>query len=127
VQVVEHENNRLRVSCALQETSDRVEQTEAGRLRIVDYRRVRQIRYLLAHLDDDIRDLRCVCTQLSAESVGIDLTCVGADGLHPRPVRRCPTGLPTAAPHDFRSAFGCRARQLFGKTALTDAWLAADD
>jgi hypothetical protein len=127
VQIVEYDHERLCAGRALQEAGDPVEQAEAGRLQIVDRRRGAQIGDLLAHLGDDIRDLRRACTELPAESLRVGCADVGADRLHPRPVRGCPAGFPTAAPDHLRPAFGCCARQLFSKTTLADARLSADD
>jgi hypothetical protein len=126
VQVVDCEHHRLGPRYARQEGRDRVEQAEAGRLRVVEFLRGPEVRKQFSDVGDDIRDLRRACTQLRTKPVRIGLVDVGTDRLHPRPVGRRASRLPAAAPEHLPSAIARPARQLLGKTTLTDARLSAD-
>src|SRR5262249_11200918 len=58
--------------------------------------------------------------------LGIVISHVCTQRLHPRPVGRCAAGLPAAADEHLGVAFVRAAGQLLGEAALPDAGLAAD-
>ena len=119
VQVVEADDERARGAGVAQEGRDRLEEPEAvGLGRLVDQ---------VGQFGQERRELGPLASELVAERVGVDIAHVGAQRLHPRPVRRRAAGLPAAPDADARPAGPRMVRELVGQAALADPGLAGDE
>ena len=111
---------------APEEGRGRVEETEARPFGI-QRGRGGKVRDELAHLGDDLGDVRRPRPELPAERLAVAAPHVRAEGLHPGPVRGSPSCLPAAADEDLRAELPGAIRQLVGEATLPDAGLSAEE
>ena len=119
MQIIQHEHQRLPGPGIAQERGHRVEQAEPGALRF--HRRGRaDIGQHLGDLRHDLRDEGGARSQLRPELLAVETADQGPQRLHPRPVRRCPAGLPAPPPRHLDPAIPGPRRRLTGQAALPD-------
>ena len=126
VQIVEDDEQRLRLGRPPHERGDRIEQAKPGLfgLRQRGARRLRQAAEPLAKFRRDLRDLGCVVREPAREGSGIGVRDQTPQGLHPGPVRRRASVLPAAAPQRPHASLVGVSRRLSREPALAHAWLA---
>ena len=123
MQIFEDEHERLVLGGVAQEGRRRVEELEAGLVGLD--RRGRSIRVQAGtDLGNDLGDVGGTGAELLGELLGLEVAEIGAQCLHPGPVRRCAAAFPAAAPKHARPQDRRRAGKLVGKARLTDAGLA---
>ena len=126
MQIVEHEHERTVDRGVAQEDRDRVEEAEAGALRL-ERRGRRKIGEALAQLGDYLRKIRRASGELSGERVVVGLLHAGPQRLRPGPIGRRAARLPAAADDDPGAA-GVRLRcERLREPALADARLAGQE
>ena len=119
VQIIQHEHQRLPGPGIAQEPGHRVEQAEPGALRF--HRRGRaDIGQDLGHLRHHLRDEGGARPQVRPELLAVEATNAGPQRLHPRPVGRCPAGLPAPPPRHLDAAIAGPRRRLIRQAALPD-------
>ena len=125
MQVVEDEHERLGVGDVAEEGRGRVEEPEAGALRVERHGRA-HVREELAELGEHLRDVGGAASEPLAHGRRILAAHVRPDRLRPRPVGRRTAGLPGAAEEGRRASLPRPLRELVREPALADARLAAE-
>src|SRR4051812_14210539 len=73
-----------------------------------------------------MRELACSRAELQAQCRAFGFADVGAQRLHPWPIRRGSSRFPAAADQNSRATDSCVCDELLGEAALPDSWLAGE-
>ena len=126
--IVEDDHQRAARGCVAQKLGDRVEEIEAGVVRIEARRsrRVGQSGEMRLQLGHQLADVDRAAAELQRQDRGILAAHVRSENLHPRPVGRLPAAFPRVAPEHARFPSCGEIGHLLRQPRLADAGLAGE-
>src|SRR5262249_44121256 len=118
MQIIEDEHEWVVACCLIQKSRHGVEQTEPRLSRVLELRRVWQVRQQLPYIGDDFGNVCRSATHLSIDLCGVLDADIGPDDLYPGPVGRRPLVFVAAPPEYLRPAQLRMAGELSGDTGF---------